>query len=85
VPVAEQQRAPSRLDRVYASLVVAMRHTGGPSAVRELQRAESTWEMGRRRDCARQTNDDARDRCAARLGTLRAQELSELLDRTRSR
>jgi serine/threonine protein kinase len=84
VPVAER-RTPSQLDRVFASVVVAMRARGGQSAVRELQRAETMWETGRRRDCARQPSDDARARCTSRLATLRAQELSELLERTRSR
>jgi hypothetical protein len=73
------------LDRVFASVVVAMRARGGQSAVRELQRDETMWEAGRRRDCARQPSDDARARCTSRLATLRAQELSELLERTRSR
>jgi serine/threonine-protein kinase len=84
VPVVEK-RALSRLDRVYASLVVATRRTGGESAVRELQRAEAVWESGRSRDCARRESDDTRERCASRLSTLRAQELSELLERMRSR
>lgn len=84
VPVMEK-RTPSQLDRVFASVVVAMRARGGQSAVRELQRAETVWETGRRRDCARQASDDARARCTSRLATLRAQELSELLERTRSR
>jgi serine/threonine protein kinase len=84
VPVAER-RTPSQLDRVFASVVVAMRARGGQSAVRELQRDETMWEAGRRRDCARQASDDARARCTSRLATLRAQELSELLERTRSR
>jgi hypothetical protein len=73
------------LDRVFASVVVAMRARGGESAVRELRHAETMWETGRRRDCARQASDDARARCTSRLATLRAQELSELLERTRSR
>ena len=84
VPVAER-RTPSQLDRVFASVVVAMRRRGGESAVRELRHAETMWETGRRRDCARQPSDDARARCTSRLATLRAQELSELLERTRSR
>jgi serine/threonine protein kinase len=84
VPVVER-RTPSQLDRVFASVVVAMRARGGQSAVRELQRDETMWEAGRRRDCARQASDDARARCTSRLAALRAQELSELLERTRSR
>lgn len=84
VPVVER-RTTSQLDRVFASVVVAMRRRGGESAVRELQRAETMWEAGRRRDCARQVSDDARARCSSRLATLRAEELSELLERTRSR
>jgi len=84
VPVVER-RTTSQLDRVFASVVVAMRRRGGESAVRELRHAETMWETGRRRDCARQPSDDARARCTSRLATLRAQELSELLERTRSR
>jgi serine/threonine protein kinase len=84
VPVVER-RTTSQLDRVFASVVVAMRRRGGESAVRELQHAETMWETGRRRDCARQPSDVARARCTSRLATLRAQELSELLERTRSR
>jgi hypothetical protein len=84
VPVVER-RTLSQLDRVFASVVVAMRARGGESAVRELRHAETMWETGRRRDCARQASDDARARCTSRLATLRAQELSELLERTRSR
>jgi hypothetical protein len=84
VPVADKH-APSRLDRVYASLVVALRARGGESAVREFQRDEAMWETGRRRECARRDSDDARTRCTSRLSTLRAEELSELLDRMRAR
>lgn len=84
VPVVEK-RALSRLDRVYASLVVALRRRGGESAVRELQRAEAGWEISRRRDCARQDSDERQARCATRLATLRAEELSELLERTQGR
>jgi serine/threonine-protein kinase len=84
MPVVEK-RAVTHLDRVYASLVVALRARGGESAVRELQRAEAGWEASRRRDCARQDSDDARAQCTSRLATLRAQELSEMLERTRAR
>jgi hypothetical protein len=84
MPVVEK-RATTRLDRVYASLVVAFRARGGESAVRELQRAEAGWEASRRRDCARQNSNESQARCATRLATLRAEELSELLERTRAR
>jgi serine/threonine-protein kinase len=83
-PVVEK-RATTRLDRVYASLVVAFRARGGESAVRELQRDEAGWEASRRRDCARRNSDESQARCATRLATLRAEELSELLERTRAR
>jgi tRNA A-37 threonylcarbamoyl transferase component Bud32 len=84
VPVAEK-RATSQLDRVYASLVVALRRSGGPSAVRELERAEAGWEASRRRTCAVQEGDERRARCESHLSSLRAQELTELLERTRAR
>ncbi|HZS58630.1 MAG TPA: serine/threonine-protein kinase [Gemmatimonadaceae bacterium] len=84
VPVAER-RATSQLDRVYASLVIALRARGGEPAVRELQRAEAMWENGRHRSCARQESDGAHERCESRLATLRAQELTELLERSRAR
>lgn len=84
VPVAEK-RATSQLDRVYASLVVALSTSGGGSAVRELERAQAGWEVSRHRSCARQQSDEGKSRCESHLANLRAQELSELLARTRAR
>jgi Protein kinase domain len=80
------QTSATHLDRVFGSLIVALTATeGGESAVRELRHAEDVWETDRRRACARYETDDTRDRCAARLATLRAEELSELLQRARMR
>jgi protein kinase-like protein len=84
-PVAQTNAATTHLDRVFGTLVVALSTTDGGSAVRELRRAQEVWESDRRRACAPYRDDMEREHCSARLSTLRAQELSELLARTRIR
>jgi hypothetical protein len=86
VTPAVSHAASDRLDRVFGTLVGAFGPAGGDgSAVRELRRAEAVWESGRRRTCERLDDDAARGRCMERLAALRAEELSELLARSRMR